>query len=146
MKVLTLGVVITLIASPVLAAKTHDDEPNNCERLHIQIGNVTSKACQLVKSKVNHGNLVSAPPATIPAGFTMQFDIKQSFKGPDIELQYQCDNETITFRSQQNYCFMKAGKISGSIISSTANIHGSYTKEEGSYYWSKPGFINWVFS
>lgn len=130
------------ITTPVWAGS----ESNDCERLHVQIGNMTSTSCQLVSSNVIHGNLVTPPPATIPAGFTGQFDIKQTFHGPNVVLQYACNGEQVTFSSQQNYCFMKAGQITGTIVSSSSNIHGSFTAEEGSYFWSKPGLINWLIS
>lgn len=123
-----------------------DIKDNDCARLHIQIGNASNTACQLISSKVIHGTLVSSPPAMIMAGFTERFDVTQTYRGPEIVLVYSCGGKRITVASQQNYCLLKAGDVSGRIIAADENIHATYTTENGSYYWGRPGLINWVLT
>lgn len=130
-------------------AQAQDDghaRSNDCGRLHIQIGNATPLKCQLITSKQVHGKLISSPPAMIPPGFSGRFDMYQTFYGPEIVLEYSCEGETISFVTQQNYCFMKAGQLSAKVLSSSPRLKASYTAERGSYYWGQPGIVNWVIN
>lgn len=131
-----------LMISTVLADQ--NDNYNDCWRLHIQIGNATPSPCSLVQSKVIHGSLSSSPPSVIFPGMTERFDMHQTFRGPEIQLKYLCNGKQITFSSQQNYCLFRAGNIATQVISHDSAISAFTTTENGSYYWGKPGFVNWV--
>lgn len=122
------------------------NEKNDCGRLHIQIGNATKTACQLLKTKVIHGKLISSPPAMIPAGYTDRFDVFQTFSGPNVAVEYRCNGQQITLASAQNYCFLEAGQVNGSITERSGSLYATHTSENGSYYWGKPGLINWVIT
>lgn len=138
---------VTLMMVSLSWAKDKDDEkPNDCGRLHVQIGNATSQPCQLIKTTLNHGKLVTSPPAVILPGYTERFDLTQTYYGPDIILEYQCQGHSLKFESQQNYCFLKAGQVSGVLYSIDPKLRASFTTENGSYYWSKPGLISWIIN
>lgn len=118
---------------------------NGCESLEIQIGNATNAACRLISTNIIHGSLVSAPPAVILSGYTERFTIHQTVYGPHILLEYNCDNKRIKIKTQQNFCFLKAGKITTETLYS-AGVEAMATNIPGSYLWDKPGFANWTFN
>lgn len=119
------------------------DEENPCGILHIQIANLTHKSCFLTKSNLIHGNFLSSPPTTILSNDSKKFDVAQTIFGPNIVLQYSCGDQQITFSSQQDLCFISAGKITGQVQTKTLNIDAYYNAESGSFIWNKPGIINW---
>ena len=143
-------IILALIGSfsSVWAADDDDDgnSQNSCGRLHIQIGNALNQSCQLRSKQVIHGNLITSPPVLIAPGFSARFDMRQTFYGPDIILEYRCHGESISFSSQQNYCFMKAGKITGKVFTNGTKLRATYTAEPGSAFWGRPGLISWVIS
>lgn len=123
-----------------IAADTHSD----CGHFHLQIANLTNVACILTSQKVIHGNLISSPPESIMPNDSKTFDMQQTSFGPEIALSYQCGNENISFTSKQNLCLLEAGNITGTILPPMpVNINASYTALAGSYFWDKPGSINW---
>jgi hypothetical protein len=118
---------------------------DSCGDFHIQISNLTGETCVLTSQKVSHGNLSTPPPISIPSGDSKRFDMSQTeFYGPEIRLSYQCGSENISFVSQQNYCAMEAGNITGILLSPLPeNINAYHAVLPGSYWWSKSGSINW---
>lgn len=115
-----------------------------CGHLHIQIANTTFVSCVLTNQEIVHGYLISAPPAVIMQNDSKFFDMEQTGYGPSITLGYQCGSENISFTSQQNFCLVEAGDISGNLLHPLPeNINATYTAETGSYLWNKPGNINW---
>lgn len=117
---------------------------NYCSQLHLQITNLTKKACVLTNHNVIHGNLMTSPPMSILPNDSKRFDMMQTGFGPSITLSYLCGEETITFNSQQNVCILRAGNITGTIMPPVPNgIYASYEAIPGSYFWDKPGSINW---
>lgn len=117
---------------------------NDCANFHIQISNSTKSACVLTSQKVEHGRLITSPPLSILPNDSKRFDMSQTLYGPAIMLSYQCGSEIITITSQQNYCFMEAGDISGNILHPLPqNLNANYAALTGSYYWGRSGSINW---
>ena len=120
------------------------DSDNDCSSLHIQISNLTKEACILTSQNVIHGNLITPPPLSILPNDSKRFDMMQTGYGPSIRLSYQCGADIITFTSQQNYCFLEAGDITGTITHPLSdNVTASYKAIIGSYFWGMSGSINW---
>jgi len=138
----TIGCV--LLAMAFSHAAQAADSHSNCGHFHLQISNMTSSVCVLTSEKINHGNIISSPPMTIMPNDSKVFDMEQTGFGPSITLSYQCGNEHIAFTSKQDLCFLQAGNITGTILDPLpVNINASYTAFTGSYFWNKPGNINW---
>lgn len=136
-KILMLGILV----SPMCHAA---DTLSDCGHFHLQIANLTKSACILTSQKVVHGNLISSPPTSIMPNDSKVFDMEQTYYGPSVILSYQCGEENITFKSQQNYCYLHAGNITGEVLDPQPVVNKiSYKSVTGSYYWEKPGNINW---
>ncbi len=134
---------IALVSSTILNS-AYAGDTNGCAQLHLQITNLTNTACVLTNHAVIHGNLMTSPPMSILPYDSKRFDMMQTGFGPSITLSYQCGNEIISFNSQQNACVLKSGKITGIVLSpAPVHIAASYEALEGSYFWDKPGSINW---
>ena len=58
------------------------DSQSGCDHFHLQISNLTKVACILTSQKVNHGNLISSPPASIMPNDSKTFDMEQTPFGP----------------------------------------------------------------
>lgn len=133
-----------IMASLFFSVTSWASDENNCGRLHVQIANGTSSVCQLISSKIVRGILISSPPTAILPGDSKRFDMTQAFSGPNIILEYSCHNEHVIFESQQNYCFLQAGDITGTLLPPiNPYLQVTYTAETGSFFWSRPGIINW---
>lgn len=140
------GIGYALLTTSVWA----DDAPTSCGTLHVQITNNTSNICEMTDTYIYRGLINSSIPKTIAPNASASFDISQvNLYGPDVQLSYNCGyhptHAKITIRSHQNYCMLKAGDISGSIVDSE-NMRATYTSEEGSYGDAAPGHINWLLS
>jgi hypothetical protein len=136
---------LTYVAFFSYAYAGNHDKPNQCSHLHIQISNQTSFPCTLSSRDLIHGNLDTPPPLSILSGDSKQFDLEDSaIYGPNIKLTYQCGSETISIKSQQNFCGLMAGNITGTLLQpQPKSITASYTAITGSHFWGKPGSINW---
>lgn len=134
---------ISLALMTIIASNVWAEDERNCGTFHIQIANITSSPCYLTRTNVIHGNLQTPPPATIAPSFSKSFEITQTLRGPEIDLQYDCGGQQISFKSQQNLCFVAAGSIRGEVLFKTKDIDAFYTAETGSGYWDKPGIISW---
>ncbi len=131
---------IYLLFSSLAFAETE----NRCGYFQIQISNMTKGECVLSSQQIIHGTLDSPPPLSISPNDSKHFEMEQTLYGPGIILSYQCGAEIITLTSQQNLCVLEAGNISGSIKHPLPiNLNASYTALSGSYFWKKPGSINW---
>ena len=138
---------LTLFLSLTFSVPAWADEDNECGILKVQIANGTHHICYLVSSDVVHGNLMDQPPAALIPGQAKRFAMSQTLYGPHIVITYRCEGNFITITSQQNYCFLEAGNITGNISPPyPKNISVNSVIESGSYYWSKPGMISWIFS
>lgn len=117
---------------------------NDCGDFHIQISNISKNTCILTSQRVIHGTLITPPPTSIMPNDSKRFDMQQTFYGPSITLNYQCGDEIISFTSQQNYCYIEAGDIAGTITHpAPKNLNANFTALSGSFWWSKSGSINW---
>jgi len=139
-----LTLAISLISLVFSQTSQAADTGSDCGHFHLQISNVTKEACILISQKVIHGNLISSPPASIMPNDSKVFDMEQTVYGPSVMLTYRCGNEDITLSSQQNFCLLEAGNITGEILSPRPrDINASYMALSGSFFWAKPGNINW---
>jgi hypothetical protein len=142
-KVLTALVIGTLSFQTASAG----NKTNACGHFYIQISNLTDSTCVLTGHSVNHGNLISAPAGTIMPSDSKVFGMEQTMIGPEILLSYRCGKESVTFVSKQDLCFLAAGSINGKVVPPTpATLFTNYTTVPGSYFWEKPGIINWVIA
>ena len=133
-----------LLSLPLLHTAQAADTNSGCGHFHLQISNLTDVVCVLTSQQVVRGNLISSPPTTIMPNDSKVFDMEQTVYGPGITLSYQCGEEIISFTSKQNLCVLEAGDITGSILHPMpVNLNASYTAITGSYFWDKPGSINW---
>lgn len=141
MKKLIAGFLFSIVLSSVCDAA---DTKSGCGHFHLQISNLTGVACILTNEKIIHGNLISSPPMIIMPNDSKTFDMEQTGLGPSIRLTYQCGDQSIAFTSQQNVCLIEAGDITGTLSHPLPlNLNASYTVFMGSYFWTKPGSINW---
>jgi hypothetical protein len=125
-----------------------DAPPNNCVYLSVQISNNTNANCLLIDKQVMHGRMSAntQAPVLIQAGDSAYpFEMRQQIYGPDIVLTYECgEGNQISFESQQDFCILKAGEISGNVLYTTTNLAAKSTKDRGSYLWNRHGAINWL--
>ena len=119
----------------------------NCGQLHILISNHTSNDCTLVAQTVIHGSLESG--ISIPTHIDAKTDAKafimsQMGYGPDILLTYQCgEGKKITFESQQDACYYKAGEIKATLLDAS-NMDGFSQVQSGDLS-GKAGIVSWIF-
>lgn len=145
MKKTLFALILALGLSPAAFAQAIADD-SDCGRLHIQVANFTQDTCRLVGSKTIHGNVMVSPPTSLMAGQSYPFDIMETGYGPTEETTYQCGKEQITFRSHQGFCALflgGAGGVSATIVSHTPGITAKAITSEGSFFWGKPGQLNW---
>jgi hypothetical protein len=121
---------------------------DSCGNFYIQISNQTSSTCKCTNNTLINGirdSISSVPLSILPKDFK-EFNIIQGrYYGPDLILSYQCGSETISFRSQQNLCIMKAGHITGAILNPRpASLTASYKTFEGSWLHDLAGRIIWT--
>lgn len=125
-----------------------DEDFNNCGFLSLMISNSTTETCQLIKKDVKYGKISSStqvPVLIAPGHSSFPFEMRQLYYGPALILTYQCGNDhTITFESQQDYCYWSAGNING-IVYSVENMSATHQKDMGSALWNRHGTINWTF-
>lgn len=142
-RILMLWLIGSVISSNAVAT-VKNDKDNDCAKFDIQISNLTNSVCVLTNQDVDHGNLLTPPPSSIPPSDSKYFKMEQTIYGPGIKLSYQCGGKKVTFTSKQNLCFMEAGSITGTVWSPLpTGINASFTSTEGSYFWSNSGSINW---
>lgn len=119
----------------------------NCGQLHVLISNHASDACTLVAQTLIHGQLESGSsiPTYIPAKTDAKsFSLAQMGYGPDLLLTYQCgEGKKITFESQQDSCYYKAGDVKGTLLDAT-NMDGFNQIQTGDFS-GKAGIISWIF-
>ena len=115
-----------------------------CGELNIIIQNYTGVACTLQKSHVSSGYLSSEIPQSIPPNHSSDtITLEQGyFSGISSMLAYRCGSETIEIRSNQNYCFLQAGQVSGQVYTADS-IHVRYIAKNGSWWSSNPGRMTW---
>lgn len=119
-----------------------------CGFIKVWIGNATKNICHLVSIQLKHGFLLHQPPETVVPGYYKLFYMAQDDGyGPEIILQYHCDQEIITITTQQNFCLFEGANITGIINQPLPkNLNITYLKEIGSFGEDKPGTIKWLFS
>jgi len=107
-----------------------------CLTLNVEIANDTAAACELTNVNRKYGSLSTAPAMSIPSGETAKFKIKQTFapaRGPDITVNYVCNGQAFSVRSQQNYCSTSAGNITGEIKFIDAGLFAQHTFDKGKH-------------
>ncbi|AHE67328.1 hypothetical protein [Legionella oakridgensis] len=119
---------------------------SGCGYFNVSLENYTGYPCAVLAATVRGGNITGGGvPQYVGNGEMMpSFQMQQGFfSGPKIQLDLQCGNKTVTLFSQQNYCFLEAGNVSGD-VSTPNNIHAKYIAANGSYWYSRPGSIVWT--
>ena len=119
-----------------------------CGFLNVTIINGSGKTCSLQSSKIYNGILEdSVIPTSIAVGeMTLSFSLEQTYiTGPSILLSYRCGNNSISFVSEQNFCFLNAGSISGRVETAN-NMSGEFAAIMGDYWSGLPGQITWTLS
>lgn len=124
-----------------------DAPPNNCVYLSVMINNNTKTTCELVNKEVIYGRMSSSTqvPVLIPPGTSSYpFEMRQVLYGPDIVLTYECGaGRKITIESQQDFCALNSGEVSGKILFAT-NLSARSIRDRGSYFWNRHGSISWT--
>lgn len=119
----------------------------NCGQFHILISNHTSDTCTLVAQTVIHGQLesgVSIPTVIEAKTDAKAFVMSQLGYGPDLLLTYQCgEGKKITFESQQDACYYKAGEIKATLLDAS-NMDGFSQVQTGDLS-GKAGIVSWIF-
>lgn len=120
---------------------------NLCGFLFIHIANTTSAPCLLTDYKIIGGGIEKRIPKKIEPGMQRKFIMGQSIGAPTgIEVQYNCNGQTISFESQQPFCFLGAGSVTGKVTHADSGIQASYTKKDGSDWDETPGIIHWTIA
>lgn len=141
MSKLLMACVAFMLTGLTFAADTVD-----CGYLNITILNRSGHTCLLNSAQVGGGRIVyGAPSHEIQNGeMSANFRMQQSYtQGPRIRLSYTCQNKTIVMTSQQNFCFLEAGNISGQ-VESTNNVFANFVATPGYYWYKIPGQIFWT--
>ena len=122
----------------------------SCENLQVTIFNSTDKVCALKSYHMDHGYLVTPPPTSLmPNGVSNFFIMESQYFGPQIRLSYQCGEETISFISRQNYCFILPGDVAGYVLSPRPmHLKANYTGWPGNLIveGDRYGHVNWLIS
>ncbi|QMT59403.1 hypothetical protein [Legionella sp. PC997] len=119
---------------------------NNCGTLNVSVFNKSGHTCTLRAMNLINGQIIigQAPGIIANGEKAPSFTLQQTYSaGPNIRLEYECDNKTISIVSRQDLCVMYAGAISGS-YSSSNNVHADFLTTIGSWWSSLPGEIHWT--
>ena len=139
---------VVLLASCLFSTALFASNGVTCGYLNVTIVNATGQACTLQNAKIYSGVLDdSVIPATVASGeMTPSFSLEQTHtRGPSVLLNYKCGSKSISFVSEQNFCFLSAGSISGRVETAN-NMDGQYTTIPGDYWSGLPGQITWTLS
>lgn len=134
-----------LLTIPLIAS-VYSAHANNCGHLNVSVFNKSGHKCTLRSTNLTNGQIIFGQvPGLIENGEkALSFTIQQTYSaGPNIHLEYECDNKTISIVSRQDLCVMSAGSVSGD-YSSSNNVHAEYVAKIGSWWSSLPGEINWT--
>ncbi len=111
----------------------------------VYIENDTDSICKLESRDLKHGILVTYPPIRIHPSELGVFRMTDSgFRGPEIELFYNCGGKKINITSQENMWIIWAGSVSAKIDYADPGITATYQLESGSALWNQAGVIRWV--
>lgn len=128
------------------AVSHHAFAGSGCGYFNVSLQNYTGTTCVLLSAATHSGAIVGGiVPQYIANGeLTPSFQMQQGyFSGPEVRLDYQCGDRSVTLTSKQNYCFWQAGDVSGDVFTNYA-IHVKYIPTNGSYWNSRPGQILWT--
>lgn len=110
----------------------------------VYIENDTDSICKLESRDLKHGILVTYPPVRIQPNKVEVFRMTDSgFRGPEIELFYNCGGKKINITSQENMWIIWAGGLSAKLEYADPGISGTYQLESGSALWNQAGVIRW---
>ncbi len=135
------SILFTCLFLPLFSANA-----NNCGNLNVSIFNRSGHTCLLRTTTIQNGAIIfgQAPQLIENGEKTPLFTIQQSYTmGPSVQLEYVCDNKSVSIKSRQNMCIIYAGFVSGDYTSSN-NVQASYTAKEGSWWSTLPGEIDWT--
>lgn len=102
-----LSLIFTAIFSSATAFAISDDDYGF--QMHVQIGNQTGNDCKLTSQEIIHGVLIeSVIPDLIFKDDSFSFDmIQQKLYGPEITLNYACNDNNIKFKVQQDFSLLQ---------------------------------------
>lgn len=110
----------------------------------VYIENDTDNICKLVNKELKHGLLYTYPPVRIAQNDVGIFRMMDSgFRGPEIELFFNCGGKKINVTCQENLWILWAGAVSAKLEYADPGITGSYQLEAGSALWGQVGVIRW---
>lgn len=137
--------VISLFA--INSAYASDIRDLQCGYLHIFINNQSGHTCFLNYQRVDNGQLANGSmiPDSIKNGEKTQAIVMQQgyTRGPNLRLEYDCEDNLVVMTSQQNLCWLTAGNITGDTIN-TNEVYASYESKMGSWWNATPGEITWT--
>lgn len=113
-----------------------DDCGTSCDHLRVYPTNATGNVISIPAKGVAcaHGYGGSASPSMSNVKYV---NVRQSNSyGPDCNITFNANNQIYVVRVQQNYCSLKAGSITASVVSGNATIT---KKQTGSQWHGRPG-------
>lgn len=119
-------------------------QANNCGNLTITLKNNTGSVCTLRSSHLISGAILfgEVPSKLDDKAKAIALQLQQSYTaGPNIRIEYNCNNKVIDLHSRQDLCIVTPGLVKGSYNSN--GIHADYNTVIGSWWDSLPGQINW---
>ncbi len=110
----------------------------------VYVENDTDSICKLENKDLKHGLLYTYPPVRIAQSDVGIFRMMDSgFRGPEIELFFNCGGKKINVTCQENMWILWAGAVSAKLEYADPGITGIYQLETGSALWGQVGVIRW---
>ena len=133
-----------LVACCQFAFAYDDRSVSECDYIAVKLVNLTTDDCEIVAQKMPFGKIVnSSVPAILPRNTVNSF-ILQDLNGTELELEYSCKSEVLSFQINRNPVLFSAQDVSLNLLSSNT-LDVSIVTEPGSCWWGSRAAIEIVF-
>ncbi|WP_330927409.1 hypothetical protein [Candidatus Sororendozoicomonas aggregata] len=105
-------------------------DPTNLPSGHLRVNfhNATGYTCKSSGIHLKHGNWSHKPPGSVGPHKSDFWEGKQTYRGPDMALTFECGGYSFSVRNQQNFSWMEGGDQNNSTYS--VNKHVKVTNKQ----------------
>lgn len=117
------------------------DSPIGCSLLYVAVQNSGSPAATIQNVTCNHGFFLGTVPssnATSQSQPAVLSFMQSAGWGPDCTITVSKGSSTAVLAVQQNYCALKSGSVTASVVSGSATMNGT---SQGSFGSGLPGLV-----
>lgn len=117
------------------------DSPIGCGMVYVAVQNGGSPSATIQNVTCNHGFFLGTVPSSKSASpdqpAVLSF-VQSTGWGPDCTITVSKGSATAVLGFQQNYCALKAGSLTASVVSGSATMNGT---SQGSFGSGLPGLV-----